>query len=183
MLRTGQLSDDEETVLEAEDRRRRAIEPGMVFGKWTVIGENPHKRRGKVLCRCECGAEREVYVENLINGRSKSCKCRMVKPGFSINELVVKGYPYIQPDQHRRLVVRCKCTRCKRIVYPAVRDLFAGRYRTCGCFKESGDYMLRCEKAKTAGDPVHDAALALPPEARWAEKVLTPSRKKPLNRS
>lgn len=46
--------------------------PGTRFGRWTVLSESA---RGKVLCRCECGTEREVLVTNLQRGGSNSCGC------------------------------------------------------------------------------------------------------------
>lgn len=44
---------------------------GEQFGKWTVIGLGEHPQ--KVLCRCKCGVEREVFYSNLTSGLSKSC--------------------------------------------------------------------------------------------------------------
>lgn len=163
--------------------RRKAVERGMVFGKWTVIGENPHKRRGKVLCRCVCGSEREVYVENLLTGRSQSCKCRIARPRTFINQLMVMGYPFIQPDQSRRLVVRCKCCICGKIVYPSVRDLLAGKSKACGCYRENLDCRARCELAKGAGDPAYHIPLSVPIEANPDDKVFQPTRKTPFSES
>lgn len=41
-----------------------------VYGEWTVCG----KRTGrKVLCECSCGERRDVYVTNLVTGKSLSC--------------------------------------------------------------------------------------------------------------
>ncbi len=50
------------------------IYTGAVFTRWTIIGP-PAGYNSKVLCRCECSAERSVLVANLIAGRSKSCGC------------------------------------------------------------------------------------------------------------
>lgn len=167
----------------ASCNRRRAVESGMVFGMWTVIGENPHKRRGKVLCRCKCGTEKEVYVENLRSGRSQSCKCRIVEPFMVINRLQVMGYPFIQPDQSRRLVVRCRCEICQKIVYPSVRDLLGGKHKACGCYRENLDYRARCECAKGAGDPVYNAPPAYPYKADSDEGVYWLSKITPFSKS
>ena len=163
--------------------RRQAVESGMVFGMWTVIGESPHKRHGKVLCRCKCGTEKEVFVENLLNGRSQSCKCRIIEPFLVINMLQVMGYPFIQPDQSRRLVVRCRCEICDKIVYPSVRDLLAGKHKACGCYRENLNYRARCERAKGAGDPVYNAPPEYPYQANSDEKVYWLSRKTPFSKS
>jgi hypothetical protein len=49
---------------------------GKRFGRWTVLGEHPERRRGRHwLCRCDCGTERTVRENNLRYGSSKSCGC------------------------------------------------------------------------------------------------------------
>lgn len=46
------------------------------YGKWTVIGTPFTKGKYRVvLCRCECGTEREVNVTSLKRGGSTSCHC------------------------------------------------------------------------------------------------------------
>lgn len=53
------------------------IKTGDVFCKWTVIGDS-HIRRGShyyILCRCECGVEKNVDAGGLSSGASKSCGC------------------------------------------------------------------------------------------------------------
>lgn len=57
------------------------LELGRKFGKLTVIGlprKSPHmddtnKRRSYVSCRCECGSERNVRLDSLVSGLTKSC--------------------------------------------------------------------------------------------------------------
>ena len=44
------------------------------FGYWTVIGKSTSS--DKVLCRCICGNEKEVYIQLLKNGKSMSCGCK-----------------------------------------------------------------------------------------------------------
>jgi hypothetical protein len=46
------------------------------FGTWTVIGYgHPGSPHHRWLCRCDCGAEREVVGPNLRNGVSVNCGC------------------------------------------------------------------------------------------------------------
>lgn len=47
---------------------------GKKICHWTVIGVDNCKK-GYVLCRCDCGAERQVAVNNITSGRSTSCGC------------------------------------------------------------------------------------------------------------
>lgn len=52
------------------------VSNGSTFGRWTVI-DAKHRRGGHTVatCRCECGAERTVRHDKLLNGTSKSCGC------------------------------------------------------------------------------------------------------------
>jgi hypothetical protein len=59
---------------------------GERFGRLTVLGPAP--RRGKkayILCRCDCGVEKEFERYNVTSGNSKSCGCRKgtYKHGFT----------------------------------------------------------------------------------------------------
>lgn len=47
------------------------VKAGDKFGRWTA------QRSGinKILCRCECGAQKEIKVYTLRKGQSRSCGC------------------------------------------------------------------------------------------------------------
>lgn len=45
---------------------------GEKFGLWTVKSKTV---KGKVFAECECGTIKEVYIQNLITGKSRSCEC------------------------------------------------------------------------------------------------------------
>lgn len=49
---------------------------GYRFGDWTVLERLDH-RNGSThwLCRCRCGAEKEVSGQHLKRGKTKSCGC------------------------------------------------------------------------------------------------------------
>jgi hypothetical protein len=49
---------------------------GNRYTRLTVIANAPMKNgRGRVLCRCMCGTEKEVTARDLRRGRIKSCGC------------------------------------------------------------------------------------------------------------
>lgn len=53
------------------------VKVGDVFQKWTVIS-GPMSKRNRIkhwVCRCVCGAVKEVSQYSLLNDRSKSCGC------------------------------------------------------------------------------------------------------------
>ncbi len=50
------------------------ITRGMKFGKWEVIGERMKKMKSpRILCKCECGKEKDVLVDRLDSGTSRGC--------------------------------------------------------------------------------------------------------------
>lgn len=52
-------------------------EPKRKYGDWTVLYEvQSATRHRRVLCRCRCGVERVVLLQNLNLGITKSCGCR-----------------------------------------------------------------------------------------------------------
>ena len=56
------------------------------FGLWTVTDQAAYpngKYKKYLLCRCDCGKEKLVYENHLLNNRSLSCGCSRVK---SINK-------------------------------------------------------------------------------------------------
>lgn len=57
--------------------KSRPIVPGTIYGNWSAVREMP-RRHGifrMVLCRCICGAQREVDLWSLQQGTSRSCGC------------------------------------------------------------------------------------------------------------
>lgn len=58
-------------------QRNREEMIGKKYGKWLVLKAMPKeyttKSVSKMLCKCECGTEKEVVMINLKNGRSTQC--------------------------------------------------------------------------------------------------------------
>lgn len=56
---------------------RGPVDPGTAVGDWTVLGEaEPKHGIRHLLCRCVCGAERDVGIGGLRTGTSTSCGCQ-----------------------------------------------------------------------------------------------------------
>ena len=55
----------------------RKHEPsGQRFGRWTAISEAPKRGKSRVWnCICDCGTQKEVWLEALVSGKSTSCDC------------------------------------------------------------------------------------------------------------
>lgn len=52
---------------------------GDVFGSLTVLarGEQDQYGRYKWLCQCKCGVVKQIHGRHLVNGRTKSCGCKV----------------------------------------------------------------------------------------------------------
>ena len=50
---------------------------GQKFGRWLVIEEAGRDKHGRRLwtCKCECGKQKDVPTNVLLNGESQSCGC------------------------------------------------------------------------------------------------------------
>lgn len=58
-------------------RRRIEVNPGDRYGMLTIIKETtPDKYFRKFICKCDCGKETNVYIQNLRSGLTQSCGCR-----------------------------------------------------------------------------------------------------------
>lgn len=56
-------------------RPARIFEVDEQYGRWTVIERRDCGNVRTVHCRCECGTDRLVPVNNLISGHTRSCGC------------------------------------------------------------------------------------------------------------
>lgn len=72
-------------------QRKYHLKVGDRFGRWEIIAEAEPRVyarndvRKRWLCRCDCGAVKEVYEQGLIRGTSTSCGCkRMENPRFGM---------------------------------------------------------------------------------------------------
>ena len=97
------------------------INPGDVFGRWTVIqrtlGSGGHGKKVYYDCVCECGNTKSVCGTSLRNGASKSCGCynkdkrselRVDLTGQRFGRLVAL-YPIIKTENNERTKWHCKC--------------------------------------------------------------------------
>lgn len=82
---------------------------GEQFGMWTVLDtSNSRKSTGyRVMCRCVCGTEKEVYSQYLKNGQSKSCGCQGVYVGVRSGTAVVTETKNL--GKYMNLVMKCDC--------------------------------------------------------------------------
>lgn len=63
---------------------------GKRFYSWHVIGSKGHyegQSRFFLDCKCDCGTEKMVCINDLISDRTRSCGCRLWKKGANIADL------------------------------------------------------------------------------------------------
>jgi hypothetical protein len=100
--------------------KRTYIEPGTVFGHLTVLRDTGIRGKGlRLLCRCRCGAEKEVAAGNLRAGNVMSCGCqkgRGKRPmGLRFN--VTHGMSRTRPFRIWCAMIK-RCTNPKNSDYP-----------------------------------------------------------------
>lgn len=126
------------------------IDPGDKFGRWTVIEEA--KQRGVhryFLCECSCSLKirKEVSMNGLRSGQSKSCGC------YSKEKTIMthfgKGKDYtgqifgrltilyeVERDgskfRHRQVMAQCSCD--GNIKKYDLSSLVCGASKSCGCY-------------------------------------------------
>ena len=63
------------------------IKIGDLYGRWKIIGL-PYKsnKRWYTKCKCTCGSEieKDVRIDQLVNGHSRSCGCLLKEHGYRI---------------------------------------------------------------------------------------------------
>ena len=101
---------------------------GKVFGQWEVLKE---LGGGKVLCRCSCGTEREVYKQALKEGRSTSCGCSYIgKPKTEVEIGATFGALTVTKQlMGGKVICRCSCGSEKEYY---LHNLLNGTTKTCG---------------------------------------------------
>ena len=76
--------------------RKIIIDYGDKFGNLTAIKEveKSHTKRSKrqILCKCNCGNQVIVILDNLRNGHTKSCGCLNIKHNFTNHKLYNTWY-------------------------------------------------------------------------------------------
>ena len=128
---------------------------GQRFGRLTVIRRGDDyiapngKHRPRWLCQCDCGGTALPQTPALKYGKATSCGCKQSEFAQENAREMSKGNVLdIIGERHGRLVAvkplgkvdgkyrwLCKCD-CGNEVIHTVRDLHAGRVKSCGCLRD-----------------------------------------------
>jgi hypothetical protein len=99
---------------------------GKQFGKMTVIKDHspdPTHRGGRLLCRCECGAEKVVVTDLFKQDAVSSCGCNsgILPPGHATRNIVLNRYKkqarirnkeWALTDEEALFLLGCDCHYC-----------------------------------------------------------------------
>ncbi len=110
---------------------------GKKFGRLTIVEKGTED--GYCICKCDCGNIKEIYFQNIKNGKTQSCGCLQKERVKETLEIDLTGQRF-----GRWLVIGkseksgfCKCL-CD---CGAVRDVSKGSLKngvstSCGCYKK-----------------------------------------------
>lgn len=147
--------------------KRIEINPGDKFGRWTVIDETNKKNDKRYfLCECSCinKTRKEVSLDNLKNGRGKSCGClgeeknseRLLGSGIDHTGKVFGRLTVlyeVERDKRgaRQVMAQCSCD--GNIKKYNLKSLVRGQTTSCGCYaseriKERFTYRVKDHQEK-----------------------------------
>lgn len=134
---------------------------GQKYGRLTVLYEVKRDKNNKRqwFCQCECGNQKVIRMNELRDGRTKSCGCinkeRMAILGKAkagqkniSNELVGQNFgklTVIKDSGERKkgkIIWECKCE-CGNITYVTTEKLKNGHTSSCGCLKSKGEQKIQ----------------------------------------
>jgi hypothetical protein len=110
---------------------------GVKFGKLTVLrdGEGLYegkRKRRSVICKCECGNEKEILLRQIIKGNQKSCGCGIKSIPVEIGQKF-NYWEVLEEFPDRFFKVRCECGKESNKKFSVLNT---GMSKSCGCKTE-----------------------------------------------
>lgn len=145
--------------------RRKIDITGQRFGRLIAVREVQTEARGRYyLCRCDCGSEKIVRLDQLRSGKTKSCGCLNHErtserrtddlTGKQFGRLTVIGRSHTRHKTQGHVMWLCRCA-CGRTVEVLSKYLTGGETKSCGCWKaEHGHHLHQYNKLHLVKDGV-----------------------------
>jgi len=129
-------------------RHKHIVPLNQKFGMFTIMREvEPDLRPSGVkyrrfLCRCKCGVEKEVNLQNLMKSKNptQSCGCSRwniaptnIGVGIKYNKLTIIKEVVKESPSRRRVLALCDCGKTWEGLF---ESLLGGKTSSCGCNKK-----------------------------------------------
>lgn len=115
---------------------------GEKYGKLTILSTSRvaygNTTLTEALCRCECGNEKRILLNNLRTGKQTSCGCSKKTPHNKGRYSVSVGQKFGRLtitnlfSEHSTSFAECQCD-CGNIKQVAISNLKRGNTVSCGC--------------------------------------------------
>ncbi|TGA99969.1 hypothetical protein E4665_03195 [Sporolactobacillus shoreae] len=132
--------------------RKKIDITGQRFGRLIAVQEVSSKGHHRCyLCTCDCGNTKIVPMDNLRNGKTKSCGCLNREMTSSKNTIDLTGKRFGRLTVLRRsgghhktqtkAIWTCQCD-CGNVVDVLSTNLTRGETKSCSCWKKDNGYAL-----------------------------------------
>lgn len=112
---------------------------GEVYGYFTVLNYDFERGQSHYICKCSCGNIRSVRADGLLNGRSKSCGCKVGEFLRNDHSGARSGKLTVLSRDGNTDFWNCRCD-CGNLTRVASNNI--GNIKSCGCLKKKSSYDL-----------------------------------------
>ena len=136
---------------------------GQRFGRLVIIERTENSKSGRTqwLCECDCGNEKIILSNSLMDGRTKSCGCIRSPDltGQRFGKLV--AIERVKKDKHNYYMYKCLCD-CGNEKVIRSKSLSGGETKSCGCITQLIDLegrrfgrLIVIKRAENKGTQTH----------------------------
>jgi hypothetical protein len=140
-----------------KERQTRDL-TGQRFGRLIALKKvNKPEKSKRVnsfwLCKCDCGNEKIINMQELTNGNTQSCGCKIHEPSHQLEDLTGQKFGRLivinraENSRNNRVRWLCKCD-CGKETITASSNLKNGTVVSCGCYSRKIHSLPNGEAAK-----------------------------------